>query len=106
MIASGFNGFTSKLCMFFYYYFQVLPHLIDEDIVIFLMKCKNYLKQNGVIIVKENVREQNFYVFREENTLVRTEKMFKEIFKNSGLNLVECFLQQGFPEVKKSKLFE
>lgn len=77
-----------------------MPHLTDIDIVEFLKKCKESLSENGIVIVKENIRSgENFFLYFEEKTLIRTETMFKKLFSCSGLEILKVFSQEDFPEV-------
>ena len=57
----------------------VLLYLTDEDLVAFLERCKRGLLGDGVIFVKENVvTEGQWMVDREDNSISRTDAMYKE----------------------------
>ncbi len=40
----------------------VLGNLTDEDLGLLLQRCKAALTPKGLIIIKENVREEGFYL--------------------------------------------
>ncbi len=56
----------------------VLCYLTDEDLIAFLHKCKTHLvdQKNGMVYVKENVHDTSFYVDKEDNSVVRSDKLF------------------------------
>ena len=67
----------------------VLGYIYDQDLIYFMKNCKEKLisgKQNAVIVVRENVtRDETFLLDREDNNLIRSDPMFKEIFEKAGL---------------------
>jgi len=78
----------------------VLLYLTDEDLVSFLQRCKKGLRgPNGMIFVKENVIiEGQWTVDRDDNSISRTDGMYKEIFKKAGLVLQEERRQAAWPK--------
>jgi protein N-terminal methyltransferase len=78
----------------------VLCYLTDEDLVRFLVKCKENLvdKQHGMVFVKENVHDTSFYVDKDDNSVVRSDKLFQEIFEQAGFTVVKHIYQPGFPK--------
>lgn len=78
----------------------VLGYLNDDDLTSFLLKCKNNLSENGLIIIKENIASDNFYADLEENNIIRSDNHFKYILKNNNLNLniLEEINQPEFPK--------
>lgn len=51
-----------------------------------------------MIFVKENVHETGFYVDKDDNSVVRSDKLFQEIFEQAGFIVVKHIYQQGFPK--------
>ncbi|KAG9291212.1 hypothetical protein G9A89_021714 [Geosiphon pyriformis] len=76
----------------------VLLYLKDEDLVSFLKRAKNGLKQNGIICLKENVSVFGYSFHEDDSSVTRSDKIFKEIFQNSRLKLLKEATQYGFPE--------
>lgn len=63
----------------------VLCYLTDADLVAFLIKCReNLTDDNSIVFVKENVHESGFYVDKDDNSVVRSDKIFQEIFEEAG----------------------
>ncbi|CAK9008980.1 unnamed protein product [Durusdinium trenchii] len=76
----------------------VLLYLTDEDLVAFLQRCKKGLRPNGMIFVKENVViEGQWMVDRDDNSISRTDAMYKDIFRKAGLVLQDQLRQAAWP---------
>ena len=45
-------------------------HFDAEDFIILLKKCKEGLRENGLIIIKDNVREESGFVVDKEDSSV------------------------------------
>ena len=78
----------------------MLCYLTDEDMLKFLQKSIDNLtdKATGMIFVKENVHDTGFYVDKSDNSVVRSNKLFEELFEQMGLTVVRHIYQPGFPE--------
>lgn len=79
----------------------VLLYLPDDDLVTCLKRCqKSLADDSGLICLKENVilKGKTWFVDREDNSLTRTDKQFKELFARAGLTLVLEARQQDWPE--------
>ncbi|PAV23904.1 methyltransferase domain-containing [Pyrrhoderma noxium] len=87
-----------------------LGHLNDEDLVSFLIRCKESLRTSthgfdldGLIIVKENVcSESTKGVARKsfdklDSSLTRSDTAWKGAFRDAGLTLIKEEVQKGFP---------
>ena len=61
----------------------------------FIYKWENnyFFIYQGVIIVKENVKDENFFVYDNEKTMIRSENMFNDLFKKAGINILKKSLQ-------------
>ena len=76
----------------------VLCYLTDDDLVEFLIKCRQNLSSNGLIVAKENVSEGVSYLDKSDNSVARTRAEFEDIFKRAGLSIEKNGVQQGLPE--------
>jgi len=79
----------------------VLCYLTDEDMVKFLVKSReNGLidKKNGMVFVKENVHDSGFYVDKDDNSVIRSDKLFQELFEQAGFTVIKHIYQPGFPK--------
>ncbi|KAJ5079713.1 hypothetical protein M0811_04023 [Anaeramoeba ignava] len=67
----------------------VLVYFKDEDLVNLLEKCQSGLKENGLIIIKDETSfDDQFLYFEEDNYLVRSSKHYKAIFQKVGLEVL------------------
>lgn len=66
-----------------------LENIDDNDLERLLCECKEHLEEKGVIFIKENVVEDNDEVVINDidYSRVRTDKLYKEIIKKSGLKV-------------------
>ncbi|CAJ1388798.1 unnamed protein product [Effrenium voratum] len=99
-IASSLEQFAPEEARYDVIWAQwVLLYLTDEDLVAFLERCKKGLSSNGTIFVKENVViEGQWNVDRDDNSISRTDAMYKEIFKKAGLVLQDELRQAHWPK--------
>lgn len=73
--------------------------MTDEALLEFFRKCADHLvDENSMIFAKENVHDSGFYVDKEDNSVVRSDKLFFEIFEEAGFKVVKHMYQPGFPE--------
>ncbi|CAE7344364.1 unnamed protein product [Symbiodinium necroappetens] len=76
----------------------VLLYLTDDDLVSFFERCKKGLTRDGLIFVKENVvLEGQWIVDRDDNSISRTDAMYKDIFRKAGLVLQHELKQAHWP---------
>ncbi len=73
-------------------------NLEDEDLTQFLLKCKDSLKEGGVIIAKENFTSlEDFYL--GENYKIRSQQLIADFFENCGFEiLVQESLEDEWPQ--------
>lgn len=78
----------------------VLCYLTDDDLIKFLKKCRANLVDQGksMVFVKENVHDTSFYVDKDDNSVVRCDRMFEELFEQGGFTVVKHIYQPGFPK--------
>lgn len=66
----------------------VIGHLIDEDLISFLGKCKENLNPSGVILVKDNVSSKMFIVDKGDCSLVRNVEYYRKVFEKADLDIL------------------
>eukprot|EP01017_Pseudomicrothorax_dubius_P019145 TRINITY_DN2106_c0_g1_i9.p1 TRINITY_DN2106_c0_g1~~TRINITY_DN2106_c0_g1_i9.p1 ORF type:complete len:252 (-),score=71.67 TRINITY_DN2106_c0_g1_i9:26-742(-) len=76
----------------------VCIYLTDDDFVRFLNTCKGHLKENGILVLKENLTKTGFIVDKEDNSVTRSDELYRGIFERAGLKVVSSKLQEGFPK--------
>ena len=76
----------------------VAAYLKDEDLVSFLSRCKDALKTNGIVYIKDNVASDNHLFINEEDfSRIRPDSHYKLIFRESGMTCVKEARQQRWP---------
>ncbi|KAG8348450.1 hypothetical protein TRVL_00699 [Trypanosoma vivax] len=73
-------------------------YLTDEHFVKFLAQCKTALTSKGYIFFKENcMSDDEFIVDKDDSSLTRPDKHYKQIFKAAGVELVKEAAQSDWP---------
>jgi protein N-terminal methyltransferase len=75
-----------------------LENLDDDDLIIFLNKCKLNLEDDGCIVVKENIVSKGSVFCKEDYSRVRSDVLFKGIFNKCGLKIIKHFHQPNWPK--------
>ena len=76
-----------------------LGHLTDEQLIAYLVRCRDALTETGLVVVKENVTTDELDMFDpEDSSVTRTEKKFRHCFKEAGYTVVKVEEQLGFPQ--------
>lgn len=77
----------------------VLLYLTDVDCVAYLVRCRESLKPNGVICVKENVSmaDGQFLLDVDDNSVTRTLEQYLGIFEKAGLRVKLQMRQPRWP---------
>ncbi|XP_068620924.1 alpha N-terminal protein methyltransferase 1-like [Battus philenor] len=76
----------------------VLGYLTDEDLVLYLTRCRDALSDNGVIVVKENVTSSGITEKDDtDSSVTRPFKEFLKIFKKANLKRIKQCKQTNFP---------
>jgi protein N-terminal methyltransferase len=69
----------------------VFMFLTDKDIVSLLRRCKQHLRPNGIVVVKDNVilsrRKSDAVWFPDDHSLSRTVVHVRDLIARSGLRL-------------------
>lgn len=99
-ICQGLQDFTPEEGRYTVIWVQwVLGHLNDDDLVAFFERCKRGLRPGGYIVVKENVLTKGeFWLDREDSSVVRNEEQFKDAFERAGLTIQKHKRQTNFPK--------
>ena len=78
-----------------------LGHLTDEELVQYLVKCKESLRDAGWIVVKENMSTdpEGDDIYDElDSSVTRVDQKFRTLFEAAGLMVVKTELQTGLPK--------
>lgn len=78
-----------------------MGHLTDQQLVAYLVRCKDALTVDGWIIVKENMstNPEGEDVFdKTDSSVTRTHQKFQQLFKEADIRLVKTEIQKGFPK--------
>lgn len=77
----------------------VLVYLTDTDIIKFLRRCGEALKQGGVICLKENTCDSELFVLdRDDASLTRSVPFLLRLVEASGLVVAHYETQDDFPD--------
>ncbi|KAG8436492.1 hypothetical protein GDO86_007549 [Hymenochirus boettgeri] len=77
----------------------VSGYLTDKDLLDFLIRCRNALKYNGVIILKDNVARQGCILDPIDSCLIRNIHILRNLIEKSGMSILAEEQQPGFPEL-------
>ncbi|XP_064927143.1 N-terminal Xaa-Pro-Lys N-methyltransferase 2 isoform X4 [Columba livia] len=72
--------------------------LTDKDLLEFLIRCQNGLKDNGVIILKDNVAREGCILDCLDSSVIRDLNILHSLIEMSGLTILREERQEGFPE--------
>ncbi|XP_028177989.1 N-terminal Xaa-Pro-Lys N-methyltransferase 1-A-like [Ostrinia furnacalis] len=76
----------------------VLGYLTDEDLTTYLIRCRDSLAHNGVIIIKENVTSSGKVEKDDaDSSITRSLKQYLKIFKCANLKRIKQCKQTNFP---------
>ncbi|KAN0065471.1 hypothetical protein ACQY0O_001307 [Thecaphora frezii] len=85
-----------------------LQHLSDKDLIAFLKRSREALKdsegEQGVIVVKENVCQEasdgseTVWYDDEDHSITRSTKAYERVFAEAGLEVLRCEVQHGLPQ--------
>ncbi|XP_002760424.1 N-terminal Xaa-Pro-Lys N-methyltransferase 2 isoform X1 [Callithrix jacchus] len=76
----------------------VSGHLTDKDLLAFLSRCRDGLKENGVIILKDNVAREGCILDLSDSSVTRDMDILRSLIRKSGLMVLGQEKQEGFPE--------
>ncbi|XP_021928123.1 N-terminal Xaa-Pro-Lys N-methyltransferase 1 isoform X2 [Zootermopsis nevadensis] len=76
----------------------VLGHLTDEDLVDFFKSCKQGLKPNGILVVKENLASSDEVdIHEEDSSVTRPISLLRTLFRKAGLRCIKEQKQKNLP---------
>jgi hypothetical protein len=73
-------------------------YLTDKDLLAFLSRCRDGLKENGVIILKDNVAREGCIFDLSDSSVTRDMDILRSLIRKSGLVVLGQEKQEGFPE--------
>ncbi|NXG99550.1 NTM1B methyltransferase, partial [Loxia leucoptera] len=76
----------------------VSGYLTDKDLLEFLIRCQGGLKDNGVIILKDNVAREGCTLDCLDSSVIRDLNILHSLIEMSGLTILREERQEGFPE--------
>ncbi|CAM5160886.1 unnamed protein product [Natator depressus] len=76
----------------------VSGYLTDKDLLEFLIRCQNGLKDNGVVILKDNVAREGCILDPLDSSVIRDLSILRSLVEKSGLIILQQERQEGFPE--------
>ncbi|XP_015725301.1 alpha N-terminal protein methyltransferase 1B isoform X2 [Coturnix japonica] len=76
----------------------VSGYLTDKDLLKFLIRCQKGLKDNGVIILKDNVAREGCILDCLDSSVIRDLNILRSLIEMSGLVILQEERQEGFPE--------
>lgn len=83
-----------------------LENLDDDDLKEFMVKCKNALDKDGLVIVKENIVMKGYHFSESDFSKQRSDLIFKDIFNISGLKIIKHFHHPNWPmDLMKVSIF-
>ncbi|XP_077132333.1 N-terminal Xaa-Pro-Lys N-methyltransferase 2 [Ranitomeya variabilis] len=77
----------------------VSGYLTDKDLLVFLLHCKNALKDNGIIVLKDNVAREGCRLDPIDSSVIRDIHILRNIIEKSGMSIIAEERQQGFPDL-------
>lgn len=78
--------------------FSPVGYLTDKDLLEFLIRCQDGLKDNGVIILKDNVAREGCTLDCLDSSVIRDLNILHSLIEMSGLSILQEERQEGFPE--------
>uniref|UniRef100_A0A8C8R6T5 Methyltransferase like 11B n=1 Tax=Pelusios castaneus TaxID=367368 RepID=A0A8C8R6T5_9SAUR len=76
----------------------VSGYLTDKDLLEFLIRCQNSLKDNGIVILKDNVAREGCILDPLDSSVIRDLSILRRLIEKSGLTILWQERQAGFPE--------
>ncbi|XP_057586075.1 N-terminal Xaa-Pro-Lys N-methyltransferase 2 [Hippopotamus amphibius kiboko] len=76
----------------------VSGYLTDKDLLAFLSRCRDGLKENGIIILKDNVAREGCIFDLSDSSVTRDMDILQSLIRKSGLVVLGQEKQDGFPE--------
>lgn len=71
--------------------------LPDDELVKFWIYCKKCLKDDGTLIVKENIAPEDDIFDETDSSVTRSDSKFRQLFIKAGYKLIASDIQKGLP---------
>uniref|UniRef100_A0A8C4WXK9 Alpha N-terminal protein methyltransferase 1 n=1 Tax=Eptatretus burgeri TaxID=7764 RepID=A0A8C4WXK9_EPTBU len=75
----------------------VTGHLTDDDLLEFLRRCRRALRQDGILIIKDNVAHEGVHIDVKDSSVCRARPILTAIFHRAGLRILCEEPQMDFP---------
>ena len=76
----------------------VVVYLEDDPLVAFLSQCKTALRPGGLIFLKDNISSRRRRLVEEDNSHIRSDRQYKDLFERAGLKCIQERVQQEWPD--------
>ncbi|XP_062816009.1 N-terminal Xaa-Pro-Lys N-methyltransferase 1 [Anolis carolinensis] len=76
----------------------VIGHLTDEHLTAFLKRCRQGLRPNGLIVIKDNMAQEGVVLDDVDSSVCRGLDVVLGLVRRAGLRLLAQEQQQGFPD--------
>ncbi|XP_067327899.1 N-terminal Xaa-Pro-Lys N-methyltransferase 1 [Anolis sagrei] len=76
----------------------VIGHLTDDHLAAFLKRCRQGLRPNGLIVIKDNMAQEGVVLDDVDSSVCRGLEVVLGIVRRAGLRLLAQEQQQGFPD--------
>lgn len=71
-----------------------VEELMDDDLTNFLIRSKNALNKNGLIVLKENIISDGRAFWQSIHQKIRSPELFAKIIKDCDLEIIKYYVQK------------
>ncbi|XP_039085432.1 N-terminal Xaa-Pro-Lys N-methyltransferase 1 isoform X2 [Hyaena hyaena] len=76
----------------------VIGHLTDQHLAAFLRRCKQGLRPNGIIVIKDNMAQEGVVLDDVDSSVCRGLEVVHGIIRSAGLSLLAQERQENLPD--------
>lgn len=76
----------------------VTGHLTDVDLVLFVQRCLQGLRDNGIFVIKDNITQDSVDVDNRDGSITRPRNLFLQLFEKAGARVLADRKQYRFPK--------
>lgn len=76
----------------------VIGHLTDQHLADFLRRCKQGLRPNGIIVIKDNMAQEGVILDDVDSSVCRDLEVVHRIVRSAGLSLLAQERQENLPD--------
>ena len=73
-------------------------HLTDQHLAAFLRRCKQGLRPNGIIVIKDNMAQEGVILDDVDSSVCRDLEVVRRIIRTAGLSLLAEERQENLPD--------